>query len=130
MGVCFESGQISSFISHYFWYGIQEFVFCFPSTSHDLLLLLDLSLRSDLDRDLDLDLDRDLERDLERESLRLLGLRDLDLERDLPPLPSSYSLILLPPNSAPSSLSRAYSMSLLLANSATPSPLLLSWQLV
>ena len=31
---------------------------------------------------------------LERESLRLLGLRDLDLERDLPPLPSSYSLIL------------------------------------
>ena len=32
---------------------------------------------------------------LDRESLRLLGLRDLDLDRDLPPpLPSSYSLIL------------------------------------
>ena len=41
--------DMCSFISHYFWYGIEEFVFCFPSTSHDLLLLLDLSLRSDLE---------------------------------------------------------------------------------
>ena len=48
----------------------------------------------------------------------------LDLDLDLPLLlPSSLSLILLPPNSAPSNLSSAYSMSPLLPNSATPSPL-------
>jgi len=93
----------------------------------DLDLDLERSLDPPLERDFDLERDLDLER-----SLRLLGLDlDLDLDLDLPLLlPSSQSLILLPPNSAPSNLSKAYSISPLEPNSATPSPLRFWWQLV
>merc|ERR1711971_451484 len=98
---------------------------------HERLLVL---LLFDLDRLLERDSDFAEEGDLSLEERRLLSrdldldlvldlFLDLDLDLDLLP-PSSTSLVLRPSSSSPSSLSKAYSMSLLLPNSTMPSPTL------